>query len=122
MSFKAIFNRGFEDEILECISSANNLYEFESKEGTRIKIRKLSDESLAFQRIAKGLDVKGILKLNSLTKMSASVSELNAKVEYNVFMTRMFFDFPNEVSFAYQIVHDGKEVDEPTEIIITEKE
>ena len=122
MSFKAIFNRGFEDEILECISSANSLYEFESKEGSRIKIRKLSDESLAFQRIAKGLDVKGILKLNSLTKMSASVSELNAKVEYNVFMTRMFFDFPNEVSFVYQIVHDGKEVDEPTEIIITEKE
>lgn len=122
MSFKAIFNRGFEDEILECISNANNLYEFESKEGTRIKIRNLSDESLAFQRIAKGLDVKGILKLNSLTKMSASVSELNAKVEYNVFMTRMFFDFPNEVSFVYQIVHDGKEVDEPTEIIITEKE
>ena len=122
MSFKAVFNRGFEDEILECTNSADGLYEFESKEGTKIRIRKLSDESLAFQRKTNELDVRGILKLNSLTKMSAVVSKLDAKVEYDVFLTRMYFNFPNEVSFVYQMIHEGKEVDEPTEIIITEKE
>lgn len=123
MSFQVTFNEGFEKDDYELIKKEEGqtpCYTFQSSKAL-IKVRILSENSIAFQRKTPEMEIKGILHLNQLTHLNIKVPDYENQIVLDAFLKRLVVNYPQEISFVYQIVDQGRDVEEPREIMITEK-
>lgn len=123
MSFQVTFNEGFEKDDYELIEKEEGqtpCYTFQSSKAL-IKVRILSENSIAFQRKTPEMEIKGILHLNQLTHLNIKVPDYENQIVLDAFLKRLVVNYPQEISFVYQIVDQGRDVEEPREIMITEK-
>lgn len=123
MSFQVTFNDGFEKEDYDLVAKEEGstpCYTFQTSK-VLMKVRILSEKSVAFQRKTSEMDIKGILHLNQITHLNIKVPEYENPIVLEAFLKRLVVNFPQEISFIYQIVDRGREVEEPREIMIAEK-
>lgn len=122
MSFRVSYGSNYESEKYEVSSDAtSDFYEFVSEDHKRLEIKPISDRTIEFRRQTDEVEIQGTLTLDTMTKIVCRVAELDGSVEYDVFLRRLVVDFPREISFCYQIIVDGRQVEDPIDVLIAEE-